>query len=86
MQHQERHRGRASSAIEPLEGRLLLADTMVGIKVKKPDASETDPTRAGLGQFTVLRTGSTAAPLERSLPSAVTVNGWGNFIPLSVAK
>ena len=85
MQHQERHHGIAGSAIEPLEGRLLLADTTVGIKVKDGDASETDPAGAGLGQFTVLRAGNTTGSLDvavRFSPGASSATSGADFVEI----
>jgi hypothetical protein len=73
-------------AIEPLERRLLLADTMVSIKVKKVDASEADSARRGLGQFTVLRSGGgNAGALDVSVrfsPGASSATSGVDFEPI----
>ena len=86
MRHHGRHNRPDNGAIEPLEPRLLLADTTVGIKVKKPDASETDPTGAGLGQFTVLRSGGgTSGPLDvavRFSPGASSATSGSDFVEI----
>ena len=91
MRHHARHHGGAGGAIEPLEARLLLADTMVSIKVKKLDASEADPARRGLGQFTVLRSGGgggvggNAGALDvavRFSPGASSADSGADFEPI----
>jgi hypothetical protein len=70
---------------EALERRLLLADPMVSINVKKPTASETNPTAAGLGQFTVRRTGEVARALDvnvRFSPGASTATSGQDIEPV----
>ncbi len=52
--------------IERLESRTLLADTMVSIQPRS-NASETDPAGAGLGQFTLRRTGDASGILDVNL-------------------
>ncbi len=72
--------------IEQLEPRRLLADApVVGLNVRKADASETSPLAAGLGQFTVRRSGDTGGVLDvavRTSPGASTATSGADFRPV----
>src|SRR5688572_7973651 len=85
MRHPRRDNG-GGGGIEALERRVLLADTTVSIKVKKADASETDPAGAGLGQMTVLRSGgATTGALNvavRFSPGASSAMSGVDFEPI----
>lgn len=70
--------------VESLEVRRLLAD-VVSISARIPNASETDPSGAGMGQFIVRRTGATTAPLTVNyhVRTGSTAVAGADFAPLS---
>src|SRR5687768_822752 len=69
---------------EALERRTLLADPLVSINVKQ-NASESDPAGAGVGQFTVRRSGGVARALDVSVrfsQAASSATQGADFEPL----
>ena len=72
------------ASAEALERRTLLADPLVSINVKQ-NASESDPAGAGVGQFTVRRSGGVARALDVSVrfsQAASTATQGADFEPL----
>lgn len=71
-------------SVEPLERRVLLSDVAIVSINAKQDASESDPFGAGVGQFTVRRTGDTSRPLDvfvRFSPGASTATVGADLHP-----